>query len=553
MSSHLKSIGFAALILSAIFILLPNFTTSPASRIQSEDIRVHTAGPNGHVRRLSVNDPVIYLADQFKHPQNSPRQFSYGFTPDSNDTELAIFSPAIGGPVRISINGAPFARGEPHGLSAYGFGGTYLFAPIDTKYFHPGLNRIDIILAEDLNRVGLRRLHIGKTSEVEALSNQYLMWIRYLRFAGLFVGMTGLICAIMGLLLGGHRCIMMGGFGLSALLIFQNAEFSVAANISAPFVWSLLIILSCGLTIIGLYQRPIKNPSFFKGLAFSSLIAALYGLHVLLPFGYTAFPIKAASFTLLGLFPMILIGLPLILSSDIISFREQARLAREDARLKSEIITRQDAELRREIEQKAVLQERQRFTRDMHDGIGGQLLSLLMRVRTGRVGMDGIETEIQSGINDLRLVVDSLDHVGDDLSDALITFQSRARAQLDAANISLDWTQSETIDSKRFKTRRILNLYRFLQEAITNIVRHSGAVTVRVEIFSLQELDKLRVIIEDDGKGLLVSAQNKAGKGLKNMRSRAEKLKGDLSFETPTSGAGTRIELNMPLGENETE
>ena len=200
-----------------------------------------------------------------------------------------------------------------------------------------------------------------------------------------------------------------------------------------------------------------------------------------------------------------------------------------------------------------MLQERQRFTRDMHDGIGGQLLSLLMRVRTGRVGMDGIETEIQSGINDLRLVVDSLDHVGDDLSDALITFHSRARAQLDAANITLDWSQSETIDSEKFKTRRILNLYRFLQETITNIVRHSDAQTARVEILSLPELDTLRVIIEDNGKGLKSSMQNKAGKGLKNMRSRAEKLKGNLRFETPALGTGTRIELEMPLSENATE
>ena len=553
MSSYLKSIGVAALILSVIFICLPQFTTSPPSRIQGEDIRVHTAGPNGHVRRLSVNDPVIYLFDQFKHPQNAPRQFSYAFTPDTEDGDLAIFSPAIGGPVSLSINGAPFSQSDTQELSAFGFGGTYLFALIDTQYFHPGLNRIDVILNNDLSGVGLRRLHIGEVSEIESLRSKYLNWMKYLKLAGLFIGMTGAICAVMGLLLGGHRCTMMGGLALSVVLIFQNAGLAASANASSPILWSIFIILACCLIIFGLFQRPSNAPVLHNGLAFSGFIAALYGLYILTPLGYTAFPIKASSFTFLGLFPFILIGLPLILSSDIISFREQARLAREDAQQKSEIISQQDAALRREIEQKAVLQERQRFTRDMHDGIGGQLLSLLMRVRTGRVGMDGIETEIQSGINDLRLVVDSLDHVGDDLSDALITFHSRARAQLDAANITLDWSQSETIDSEKFKTRRILNLYRFLQETITNIVRHSDAQTARVEILSLPELDTLRVIIEDNGKGLQSSMQNKAGKGLKNMRSRAEKLKGNLRFETPALGTGTRIELEMPLSENATE
>jgi len=419
MSSNLKSIGIAAILLLIILICLPSFETSPDSRIQSTDIRIHSAGPFNHVRRLSVNDPIIHLADQFKNPQTSTRQFSYAFTPDASDIDLAIFSPAIGGPVGLSVNGAPLARSEVQELSAYGFGGTFLFAPIDTQYFHPGLNRIDVILANDLKQVGLRRLHIGKTSEIKTLRGKYLTWMKYLRLAGLFIGMTGLICAAMGLLLGGHRCTMIGGLILSALLVYHNSGLPVSANISAPFLWEGLTFLACGLILLGLFQRPSNAPILHRGLAFSGLIAAVYGLYILSPLGYTAFPIKSASFTLIGLFPIILIGLPLILSSDIISFREQARLAREDARLKSEIITRQDAELRREIEQKAVLQERQRFTRDMHDGIGGQLLSLLMRVRTGRVGMDGIETEIQSGINDLRLVVDSLDHVGDDLSDAL--------------------------------------------------------------------------------------------------------------------------------------
>jgi len=401
----------------------------------------------------------------------------------------------------------------------------------------------------DEHGLGVRRIDIGKTPDIEALHNKYLMWMKYVRAAALFIGMIGFICAIMGLLLGGHRCAMMGGLGLSTLLIVQNSGLPAFANLTAPFIWAGFIILSCFFIILGLIQRPTNAPVLIKGLAFSGLFAALYGLFILSPFGYTAFPIKAASFTLFGLVPVTLIGLPLILSSDIISFREQTRLAREDAQLKSEIISRQEAALRNEIEQKAVLQERQRFTRDMHDGIGGQLLSLLMRVRTGRVGMDGIETEIQSGINDLRLVVDSLDHVGDDLSDALITFHSRARAQLDAADIALDWTQCETIDSDRFKTRRILNLYRFLQEAITNIVRHSKAKNALVEISSLTDLDKLRVIIEDNGEGLGDAALNKAGKGLKNMRNRAEKLEGELSFGTPANGIGTRIILEMPLGE----
>ena len=73
------------------------------------------------------------------------------------------------------------------------------------------------------------------------------------------------------------------------------------------------------------------------------------------------------------------------------------------------------------MQDQAILEERQRFTRDIHDGIGGQLVSLLLRARRGKLGKNEMIQEIQSGINDLRLIVDSMDHVGDDLSSALVS------------------------------------------------------------------------------------------------------------------------------------
>ena len=185
--------------------------------------------------------------------------------------------------------------------------------------------------------------------------------------------------------------------------------------------------------------------------------------------------------------------------------------------------------------------------RDMHDGIGGQLLSLLVRMRAGRVDLQEVEGEIQSGLNDLRLVVDSLDHVGDDLGAALATFHARAQAQLDSKQISLSWTQSETVKINHFKTRQILNLYRFMQEALSNILRHAQAKNVQITIVQNKAENVLTLTIEDDGIGIDVVENKQAGKGLTNMKARALKLGGEVEFNLPPQGTGTIIHLKVPV------
>ena len=545
--SWFLSVGIAFLVVLAVYILIPNFTTSPDSRIAPDEIRVLDSGPFSQVRRPSVNDPEIYLKRQFSTRQKVPRQFSYVFNPDNDAKDLAIFAPIIGGEASISINGAPFARSELQSFHAFGFGASNIFTPIDARYFHPGSNRIDILLAEDPYRTGLRSLYIGDTDQVEKTYDRFISWLVTLKSTAVLAGVIGFICAMMGLLLGGHRMTMFGGLVLSAIILTHSFSPENLSNVIPPTASAALVFIAVLLSLAGLRHARLRYTVLVKAFIFVALLGAAACLYSVLSPSYISTPITFSSFTLLSLYPVLIAALPLILFSDLMSLRTQMLLAQEEARQKDEVITDQRETLRREIEQKAVMQERQRFTRDMHDGIGGQLLSLLVRVRSGQVDIDGVETEIQSGINDLRLVVDSLDHVGDDLSAALVTFQSRAQAQFSAVGISMKWSQDSTINSDKFGTRRVLNLYRFLQEAVSNILRHAEAENVDIGISYSEESKLLKFAVEDDGKGLQNRDTSKAGKGLKNMQSRAQKLDGALSFSIPESGKGTRIELIIPL------
>src|SRR5690606_24955218 len=91
------------------------------------------------------------------------------------------------------------------------------------------------------------------------------------------------------------------------------------------------------------------------------------------------------------------------------------------------------------------------------------------------------------------------------------------------------------------------HLYRIVQEALTNIVRHAGASEVRVSLASTA--DGISVEVEDDGRGLPATdvgdASLRAGLGLTSMRERAALMGGTLELGEATLG-GLRVAVRVP-------
>ena len=222
----------------------------------------------------------------------------------------------------------------------------------------------------------------------------------------------------------------------------------------------------------------------------------------------------------------------------------------------SRIIRRQQAQLaaaatalEQEMRRAATLEERQRLARDMHDGVGGQLVSLIARVRSGRITQDQLEGELMRGLSELRMVVDSLDATGQNLEDAMLAFRLRAQTQAEGAGLTLDWLQGDLSGVETSDPRWVLTLYRFMQEAVTNAVRHSGGRRLAVRI-ERNGPARLAVEIVDDGKGFDAEAAQagKSGKGLHNLAIRAAQLGGTLTIDT--AGRGARVGLDLPIPED---
>jgi signal transduction histidine kinase len=194
----------------------------------------------------------------------------------------------------------------------------------------------------------------------------------------------------------------------------------------------------------------------------------------------------------------------------------------------------------------AVLQEeRLRLMRDLHDGIGGQLVSILSMSEMLPVeqAATAIQDASRRALDDLRLVITSMEDTGNDLAMLLGSFRERIEPQLRQAGINLHWRMESSQEVPGLNPVATLQILRVLQEAVTNAVRHSGATAITVAA-APAPLDqaRLRLSVTDDGRGLV--EQHSARGGLSNMSRRAAAIGAELSIES--DAAGTKVVLDLP-------
>jgi signal transduction histidine kinase len=184
-------------------------------------------------------------------------------------------------------------------------------------------------------------------------------------------------------------------------------------------------------------------------------------------------------------------------------------------------------------------QERQRLTHDLHDGLSGHLASIIALSERG--ASRPIEAAAREALNDLRLVIYSLDLGTSDLPLALANFRERLIPQLQRLGVELDWSMVNLPEVSGVTPGNALAVLRILQEATTNALRHGPAR--RIAIRGGASSDGMAAIaIENDGQPFVAST---GGRGLENMRRRAAQLQARL--EISAIDGGTRVSLLLPL------
>ena len=188
--------------------------------------------------------------------------------------------------------------------------------------------------------------------------------------------------------------------------------------------------------------------------------------------------------------------------------------------------------------------ERERLMRDMHDGIGSQLMTTLDAVERGSSGKGDVAAMLRDCIDDLRLMIDSLEPDDESLLVALANLRYRLEPRLAAAGIALDWQADRRAGLPARGS--VLQVLRIVQEAVTNVLKHAGASRLRVR--TLSQADELVLEVEDNGSGIAPASAHPANshvsRGLDNMRKRAQQLGGTLHVSS--NDGGTLLTLRVP-------
>lgn len=206
----------------------------------------------------------------------------------------------------------------------------------------------------------------------------------------------------------------------------------------------------------------------------------------------------------------------------------------------------------------ALANERTRLMRDLHDGLGGQLISIVALSERGNTGAI-ITDAARAALKDLRLVIDSMDDIGGDLMLALGSWRERTAAQLRPHDIALDWritSQQGLPLHPELRPWHVIQIVRILDEAVTNAVKHATARHISVTIETQDGADGPYGVISvaDDGKGFALADDGEAfiaGRGLRNMRSRAARCDVALDITSGTTGTCVRLQLPQRFPDND--
>lgn len=215
----------------------------------------------------------------------------------------------------------------------------------------------------------------------------------------------------------------------------------------------------------------------------------------------------------------------------------------EDLDEKAQALQAQHAQLREAERRQALLLERQRLMADMHDGLGSSLLSALVAVEQGQMSHERVVEVLRECVDDLRLVIDSLEPVGHDLVSLLATMRYRLGKRLQSGGLQLEWDVQDLPPLPWLGPPDALHVLRLMQEALNNVLKHARAS--RVKLVTRHHGQYVEIRIEDDGTGFdLQSVQQ--GRGLRSQIKRAQHLGGELRIDS-VPGGGTRLSLHLPL------
>jgi signal transduction histidine kinase len=228
-----------------------------------------------------------------------------------------------------------------------------------------------------------------------------------------------------------------------------------------------------------------------------------------------------------------------------LAIAQQAAIAIENARLYAK------------AQEVAVLEERQRLSRELHDSVSQALYGIGIGAQTTRILLERDPAQAvrsneyvlslaEVGLAEMRALIFELRPESLETEGIAAALQKQAAARRARHRILVETTLcDEPSASLPIKEA----LYRIAQEALQNIVKHAQATQVRLALTCSDA--EIELEVRDNGKGFDPHGSFPGHLGLSSMRERVERLGGKLELESAV-GAGTMIRARLPMGGSET-
>ncbi len=212
--------------------------------------------------------------------------------------------------------------------------------------------------------------------------------------------------------------------------------------------------------------------------------------------------------------------------------------------------------IRRRIEREAIIEERRRIARELHDGVAQSLSYLNMKTKLVNDSVSSQNTvQALTELSDIREVVqntyedirESIDQLSTEIKSLSIipALSNYTKEFGDNNGIKVQFNVPKAFP--RLSPVAELQLLRITQEALTNVRRHAMATEVGVKL--KRTSDAVEMIVKDNGQGFDLSDLEKAPPGyhgLNIIKERAEGLGGSLNIST-APGGGTELMVSFPL------
>jgi len=219
-------------------------------------------------------------------------------------------------------------------------------------------------------------------------------------------------------------------------------------------------------------------------------------------------------------------------------------------------IQKQNIDLQRQSDLLVATQERERqsIARDLHDGVGQSLVAL--KINLGlfpfKPADDALKKHagktikmVDEAIAEIRNVIGNLEPVALKKEGLSVSIKGICDKLEKISNIRFHCTITDAMPA--WNETEELNIYRIVQECITNIIKHSGATDVDINMLTLNS-NRFLISVIDNGRGFNLQTVD-SGFGLTSIKERSAMLNARIVIDS-AEGGGTRVILEVPYEQN---